>query len=150
MKQDIQTGDEIDDMTKALNISIDGLVDKAEFATSIGQGNLSVDINLLSNEDILGKALLNMRDSLSKAKRAEDERKEEEAKIQWANQGLASFTEILRQTNDGMATLTDKIIKHLVRYLGAIQGGIFVKTEEIPGIILVQQQKIVDLREHMP
>jgi len=130
MKQDIQTGDEIDDMTKALNISIDGLVDKAEFATSIGQGNLSVDINLLSNEDILGKALLNMRDSLSKANHAEDQRKEEEAKIQWANQGLASFTEILRQTNDGMATLTDKIIKHLVRYLGAIQGGIFVKTEE--------------------
>jgi len=130
MKQDIHTGDEMDDMTKALNISIDGLVDKAEFATSIGQGNLAVDINLLSNEDILGKALLNMRDSLSKAKQEEEERKEEEEKIQWANQGLASFTEILRQTNDGMVSLSDNIIKHLVRYLGAVQGGIFVKNED--------------------
>ncbi len=134
MKQDIQTGDEIDDMAKALNISVDGLVDKAEFATAIGQGNLSVDINLLSNEDILGKALLKMRDSLSKAKHDEDDRKEEEAKIQWANQGLASFTEILRQTNDGMSSLTDKIIKHLVRYLGAIQGGIFIRNEQNHGV----------------
>lgn len=130
MKQDIHTGDEMDDMTKALNISIDGLVDKADFATAIGQENLSVDINLLSNEDILGKALLNMRDSLRKAKLEEETRKEEEAKIQWANQGLASFTEILRQTNDGMVTLSDNIIKHLVRYLNAIQGGIFVKNED--------------------
>jgi len=130
MKQDISTGDEIDDMTKALNISIDGLVDKADFATAIGKGNLSVDINLLSNEDILGKALLNMRDSLIKATQAEDARKHEEAILQWTNQGLASFTEILRQTNDGMTALTDKIIKHLVRYLDAIQGGIFVKNED--------------------
>lgn len=130
MKQDISTGDEIDDMTKALNISIDGLVDKADFATAIGKGNLNVDINLLSNEDILGKALLNMRDSLIKAKQAEDARKQEEAIIQWTNHGLASFTEILRQTNDGMTVLTDKIIKHLVRYLDAIQGGIFVKNED--------------------
>jgi len=130
MRQNFKTGDEIDDMTKALNISIDGLVDKAEFALEIGQGNLNVDLNLLSNDDILGKALLNMRDSLLKAEKDEEERKSEEAKVQWANKGLASFTEILRQSNETMEVLADNILKHLVRYLNAIQGGVFIKNDD--------------------
>ncbi|HUX54980.1 MAG TPA: PAS domain-containing protein [Williamwhitmania sp.] len=130
MRQNFKTGDEIDDMTKALNISIDGLVDKADFALEIGQGNLNVDLNLLSNDDILGKALLNMRDSLLKAEKDEEERKSEEAKVQWANKGLASFTEILRQSNETMEVLADNILKHLVRYLNAIQGGVFIKNDD--------------------
>ena len=130
MRQNFKTGDEIDDMTKALNISIDGLVDKADFALEIGQGNLNVDLNLLSNDDILGKALLNMRDSLLKAEKDEKERKAEEAKVQWANKGLASFTEILRQSNETMEVLADNILKHLVRYLNAIQGGVFIKNDD--------------------
>ncbi len=130
MRQDFKTGDEIDEMTKALNISIDGLVDKADFAQEIGQGHLEVDLNLLSNDDILGKALLNMRDSLIKAQKDEEIRKAEEEKIQWANKGLASFTEILRQSNNGLETLADSILKHLVRYLNANQGGIFIKNDD--------------------
>jgi len=129
MRQDFKTGDEIDEMTKALNISIDGLVDKADFALEIGKGKLNADLNLLSNDDILGKALLAMRDSLIKANKEEEIRKAEEEKIQWANKGLASFTEILRQSNETMEVLADNILKHLVRYLNANQGGIFIKND---------------------
>jgi len=68
---ELENGDEISKMGKALNLSIDGLLAKTEFANSIGKGNLDQELDLLSEEDILGKSLLEMRNSLMKAQEEE-------------------------------------------------------------------------------
>ncbi|MBU8893621.1 MAG: HAMP domain-containing protein, partial [Bacteroidales bacterium] len=47
MRISIETGDEIEEMTNALNSSVDGLNKKADFANQIGKGELNVDFEVL-------------------------------------------------------------------------------------------------------
>lgn len=56
--------DEIGEMSKALNILIDGLKQTANFADEIGKGNMNAQFDPLSKNDILGNALLNMRSKI--------------------------------------------------------------------------------------
>jgi len=129
-EMDVKSGDEIEEMTLALKSSIEGLNLKTDFANNIGKGNLTYEFNVLSEQDNLGKALVNMRDSLKKAQDDEDTRKTEDEKRRWANEGLAKFAEILRQDNDNLDKLSNEIIKNLVYYMDAIQGGLFVLNDE--------------------
>jgi len=130
-----QNNDEVGQMADALNTSISELRKKAEFAKKIGQGDLNSKLNLLGDDDALGKSLINMQESLKKAKSEEDFRKIEDDKRSWTNEGLAKFSEILRQNNDKFEVLSSEIIKNLVDYLNANQGGLFVYNDEDPDFI---------------
>jgi PAS domain-containing protein len=126
----IKSGDEIEEMTVALKTSVEGLNLKTDFANNIGSGNLDYEFKLLSDEDKLGQALVNMRNSLKKAREDEEKRKVEDEKRRWTNEGLARFAEILRQNNNNLEVLSDEIIKNLVYYLEANQGGLFILNDE--------------------
>jgi methyl-accepting chemotaxis protein len=126
----INTGDEIEEMSKALNISVDGLNNKAISATNIGKGIYDTDIVLLSDKDMLGKSLIDMRDSLRLAHIEEEKRKVEDQKRTWANEGFAKFADILRQNNSDLQVLCDNVIKNVVKYLDANQGGMFLWNED--------------------
>ncbi|HPI45096.1 MAG TPA: cache domain-containing protein [Tenuifilaceae bacterium] len=125
----LNTGDEIAIMADALTESIKGINAKTEFAREIGSGNLEARVELLSNEDLLGKSLIEMRDNLKHARVEEENRKIEEEKKKWVNEGLAKFGDILRQNNDNLGLLCDEITKNLVWYLNASIGGIFILNE---------------------
>ena len=56
--KEVNTEDEIGQMSIALKGLVDGLKDKSEFAEKIGSGQLQVNYEALSNEDILGYSLL--------------------------------------------------------------------------------------------
>lgn len=128
--QKIETGDEIEEMATALNTTIEGLNHKTSFALDIGNGRLTSKLDLLSDHDILGKSLLDMRNSLKHAKDDEDKRKEDDSKRVWANEGFALFAEILRQHSNSTQELADQIVKNLVKYLGANQAGIFLLNDD--------------------
>jgi len=129
-KLNIRSKDEIGQMGKSLNTLIDGLNKTASFAKEIGKGNLDKEFQLLSNQDTLGQSLLEMRESLKEAQKKEDERKREEEKQSWANKGLAKFGDILRQNTDDMNEFAYDILSNLVKYVNAIQGGIYLINDE--------------------
>lgn len=62
--------DEIGQMQMAVNKMIAGIKQKTEFAEQIGRGNYDAGFTLLSDEDKLGRALINMRDDLRRTHEA--------------------------------------------------------------------------------
>ncbi len=121
-----QSKDEIGDMSNALNLLVDGLRRTSEFSYEIGEGNFASNYSALSEKDVLGNSLLNMRDSLKFAKEEEEKHKVEDFQRNWMTEGLAKFSEILRRNTGNISELSNDIIKNLVKYLNANQGGIFI------------------------
>ncbi|ALO14940.1 Chemotaxis regulator BdlA [Salinivirga cyanobacteriivorans] len=121
-----ETNDEIGDMSKALNKYIDGMRRTSSFAIDMGKGEYATDFKPLSEEDTLGNALLGMRDDLKKAAEEEERRKKEDEIRNWSAQGIAKFSDILRQNNDDIEKLSYNIVDNLINYIDAIQGAIYV------------------------
>jgi PAS domain S-box-containing protein len=115
----IDSKDEIGIIASSVNQLTEGLKITSEFAGEIGKGNFEMDFNPLSEKDVLGNSLLEMRTSLIKV--AEDEKKRN-----WATEGLAKFGDVLRGNNEGLEVLADNIISGLVKYMNANQGGLFI------------------------
>jgi len=124
--------DEIGVMVNHLNKTVEGLTEKTKFAEEIGSGNYSAQLNLLSDEDVLGKSLIEMGVNLRTAQEEEQKRKVEDQKRQWINEGLAKFGDILRQDNDKIEALSANIIRNLIAYLNANQGGLFIYNDDDP------------------
>jgi PAS domain S-box-containing protein len=118
-KQAKFNNDEIGDMSVAMDNLVNGLKATTLFAENIGNGSYQTDFKPLSEHDVLGNALINMRNNLSKV--AEDDKKRN-----WATGGLAKFGEILRTNNSDLLKLADEIISNLVKYLKANQGAIYI------------------------
>jgi len=121
----IEGRDEIGQMSSALNELVSRLKELSNFSIEIGKGNFESEIKSLSENDMLGNSLINMRKELKKAATEEEKRKSEDDKRNWASQGIAKFSEILRQDNDNMEELSYNVISKLVNYLEANQGGLF-------------------------
>ncbi|MBO9703156.1 MAG: GAF domain-containing protein [Sporocytophaga sp.] len=105
-----------------INTIIDNQANLASFAESIGDGNYQVHYNRLGDNDKIGIALLGMCDKLQKVN-AEEKRRN------WANEGLAKFSEILRNESNEKS-LSDKLLVALIKYINANQGTIYLKYEE--------------------
>ncbi|MBI9066829.1 MAG: bacteriohemerythrin [Salinivirgaceae bacterium] len=122
----IHSGDEIEEMANSVNTLKDGLDKTSDFAEQIGQGNLNAEFEPLSEKDVLGNALLEMRKSLIHAEEEEKKRKIEDEKQNWATQGLAKFGDILRTNSNNIKDLSFNIMSNLVDYLKVNQGALFV------------------------
>ena len=122
--------DEIGDMSAALNDLIESFRKFTHFAKEIGKGNYDVKFKPLSEQDDLGNALLEMRDNLKTASAEDEKRKKEDEQRNWASQGIAKFSELLRENNENLEELSYQIIKNLVKYTETNQGGIFIINDE--------------------
>jgi hypothetical protein len=126
-KEKIKEGkDEIGEISSALNSLVNGLKEISNFSIEIGKGNFNSEFTPLSDQDILGNSLIKMREELRNAAIEEEKRKKEDAQRNWATQGIAKFSEILRQNNNNLNDLSYNIISNLVNYLETNQGGLFI------------------------
>src|SRR6478609_7528510 len=121
-KQAKFSNDEIGEMAYAMDNLVTGLRGTTTFAENIGSGNYQSDFKPLSEHDVLGNSLINMRNNLSKV--AEDDKKRN-----WATEGMAKFGEILRTNNTDLSKLADEIISNLVKYLKANQGAFYIEDD---------------------
>jgi len=122
--------DEIGDMAEALNTYIENMRKTSAFAVDIGKGRYDSDFDALSDKDILGNALLDMRNNLKKADEENEKRTQEDAIRNWVTKGLADFGDILRQNSDNMDKLAKNIITKLIDYLEVNQGAIYILNED--------------------
>jgi len=104
-----------------------------EFTDNLRSGNTNLDITQVASNDVLGKALIDLRNNLKKSKDDEAIRRKEDAQRNWAAEGLAQFGEILRNDNNDIEVLSYNIISNLVKYLNANQGGVFIINENEEG-----------------
>jgi methyl-accepting chemotaxis protein len=118
--------DELGQMAKALNMLVKGLTNIFSFSLEIGKGNFDTQFSPLSEEDVLGHSLLDMRNELKKASQEEERRKQEDEQRNWAAQGVAKFSDILRKNTNEIDELAYNIISNLVKYTNSNQGGIYV------------------------
>ncbi|MEA3451235.1 MAG: GAF domain-containing protein, partial [Bacteroidota bacterium] len=121
-----KSSDELGIMANAVNKLIKTLAHTQEFAHQIGQNNLQVEYKLLSEQDALGKSLIDMRNNLFDSKKEELQRESENKQLNWLQEGIAQLNEILRDNNDNLQVLTYELIKFITKYTKSAQGGFYL------------------------
>lgn len=118
--------DEIGEMINSIEQLITELEKKTYFSDEIAKGNLNAELLLQSDEDMLGKSLINMRNEIAASKQTEHEQQIKIEHQNHINKGLSEFAEIMRQNINSIDELSYNIISNLVKYTGVNMGGIFV------------------------
>ncbi len=95
----------------------------AQYIKQIDSTQSTDEMDALVKNDAIGEAIFSVKGQLHRLKEEEDKRN-------WVNQGMARFSEILRDKSE-LSTYTQQIISQLVKYIGANQGALFlVRTDE--------------------
>ncbi len=124
--------DEMSSINNSINELVAGLRQTTQFAITLGKGIFNTEFQPLSADDKLGNSLLEMRQNLNQAKIDEEKRKKEDDMRKWANEGLATFNDILRQSTGNIQKLSDIVIRKLVHFLNANQAGLFIFNNSDP------------------
>lgn len=114
--------DEVGEMAATTNDLVQGLKRTATFAEQIGKGELNAEFNPLSDKDILGNALLEMRSSLQENEKRDKERN-------WIVIGIAEISEILRSHNT-INELGDAVIAYITEKIESIQGAFYIVNDD--------------------
>ncbi|SMG29935.1 GAF domain-containing protein [Marivirga sericea] len=91
------------------------------FIRKVESGELDIQFDSHDSENELAQSLLSMQAKMRRIAKAEQERN-------WAAEGLAKFSEILREDKNNLQDFSYGIISNLVKYLKANQGGLFIKS----------------------
>ncbi|HAI74924.1 MAG TPA: histidine kinase [Microscillaceae bacterium] len=118
--------DEIGQMANSADKLINNLRSISSFAESIGKGDYQASFTPVSEKDVLGNALVEMRNNLARVA-------EEDRRRNWQNEGIAFFGNLLQKNNNDIEQLSDVIISNLVKYIKANQGGLFIVNEQTDG-----------------
>ncbi|NJM15676.1 MAG: GAF domain-containing protein [Bacteroidales bacterium] len=125
-----QGNDEIAQAGALVNKLVTRMSKAAEFAMNIGQGKTDTKYEVVDENDRFGSAMNEMRDQLENARLEQEQRALEDKKRNWASQGIAKFSELLRLNNDNIHKLAYQIVSELVAYINANQAGIFVTNDD--------------------
>ena len=137
LKMEVDSNDELGQMADSSNKVVDGLLHVTQFAENIGRGNSDYNFTPLSDNDVLGNAIIEMKNSLDRAKEESDQRRIEEGQLNWASNGINLFNKVLRVDNSNLKSLSEEIIKNLTLYLDAQMGAFYVVPSDREGVELV-------------
>jgi PAS domain-containing protein len=117
-------------LNNSLNRIKASVKDKQIFIESLLKQKFEIDLSLQGKNDTFGKTLLALKENMRKARDEQMKYAEEYRLRRYRNEGIAKFSEILRSNSDSMQNLADVFIRELVRYLEALQGGLFLTNEQ--------------------
>ena len=100
------------------------------FVHSLIAGDLHSSVELTLTEQTLSDTLNKLKDSLSRNRELDRQRRLDERQRNWISEGLAEFGDILRLHSLDMESMSYAVISGLVRYLEANQGALFLTQED--------------------
>jgi PAS domain S-box-containing protein len=109
--------------------SIHRFKEASELIKRIASGDFEADWNGLTstnrnlNEDNLAGELLKMRENMKQVKMDDEKRL-------WTTEGLAAFSEIVRNNQSQLDKLTQETVFYLCRYLQVQQGSLFIVKQD--------------------
>ncbi|MFO7256318.1 MAG: PAS domain S-box protein [Bacteroidota bacterium] len=121
-REERHSSDEFGQMATKVDDLVQTLKNNAEFAQRIGEGKYDTEFKPVTDNDVLGMALINMRKNLIENERRDKERN-------WIVRGVAEISEILR-LHDTLDPLGEDVIKFILEKINAIQGAFYVVNEE--------------------
>ena len=118
--------DEIGELSKSMNQLSQYLGLLTRFVREISKANFNVDIKAYSEQDIIGNAVIEMKNNLVSLSEMEKKRQQEENVRSWKIEGLSAVNDTLRKSNQCIDTLLSSTLRDMIGYVGAQQGGIFL------------------------
>jgi HAMP domain-containing protein len=118
-KMKVRTRDEIGQTKKAFNNLIERIRTAADFANRLGNGELKAQYADKYKNDVLARSIITMQDKLLSSEK-------EQAKVNWVNEGIAQFSDVLKSDHESMPVLADKILRKLINYMNVNQGALFL------------------------
>ena len=129
LPEDLQFSSELNAM-KSIKQHITKIVkmlrEKVAFTKALNEGKNNINIQDSGENDILARELIILKEKLTETAEIQIKNETENQIRRYSNEGLAKFSEILRTSSNDIQALGDVIIKEIVKYLNAIQGGFFV------------------------
>lgn len=122
----------ISDLQQAFDHDHDRLREINNYTHQLIQENFEVDLQLTGEHDMLGKSILELRDAMKKGRDNNLRIRKEEEMRNWIAEGLAHFSEILRNYIHDPEQLAFLVIKDLTKYINAIQGGFYLLDDTDP------------------
>lgn len=98
------------------------------FLNSLRKGKTDIELQL-TDDDKIGKSLISLRDELKKNKEDDAKRREEDDHRSWANEGIAKFATLLRESSLNLSEFAYTITFNLVKYVEANQGYFYLLRE---------------------
>ncbi len=128
-KFEILDNDEIADIANGIKRIGQTIKETVTFTEKIGKNEFDADLNV-NRSGKLALALLSMRDNLKAVTEQNEIQKQQEETRNWVIKGLADLGNILRSEMDDIDALYFDILKTIIQYIGANQGGLFIIKEE--------------------
>ncbi len=100
------------------------------FIDKLKNNETDIDYEFDEENDDIGQSLTELKNNLKRKEEEEKKHKREDLQRTWINEGIAKFSDILRNNNDDLKALSFNVISKLVEYLGANQGAFFLLAEE--------------------
>ncbi len=100
------------------------------FVFSMLNNNFQDFLKTKGQNDKFTENLNALQERMIKEQEVQKKRDEENETRRYTNEGLAKFADIMRLNSNDTAALGDNLLKELVKYIGFIQGGIFLTNEE--------------------
>jgi len=125
-----------------------------EFISELEKENFTYEFSPKSSDDITGNALIKLRKNIEQSKSEELNRKKIDEQLNWISRGAAKFAEIIRENSENFDELTYSTISELVKYIDAVQGGLFIINEdddkqkyiELSGCYAYNRRRILEKR----
>ena len=123
---------EIGKLNSLINCTADNFKKLTEFSNEIYKGNYEISTELSAPDGSMAKSLIDLSERLSASEKEQNLRRLEDEQRNWTTQGLAKFGDIMRHNNENITMLSDEVIKNLVHYINAGQGGLFLLDDTDP------------------